>query len=66
MFRGKSYFLEKEQGHRHPVDDLEYPKGLILGLGCGINLVNRSSSAPLLTNYSSKGYSKSKDKATTP
>ena len=66
MFRGKSYFLKKEQGYRRPADDLEYPKGLILCLGCGINPVNRSSSALPLTNYSSKSCSKSEDGATTP
>ncbi len=53
MFRVKSYFLVKE----------EYPKGLVLDLERGNNPVKRTSSAPPLTNYNSKGYSKDGDRA---
>ena len=62
VFRAKSYFLVEEQGYRRPVDNLEYPKDLSLDLeNEGI-----TSSAPLLTKYSSKGYTKGKDRAITP
>ena len=48
------------------MDDLEYPKGLILELEYKDGPVNRASSAPLLTNYSSKDCSKDRGGATTP
>ena len=32
VFKVKFYFLAKKQGHRHPINDLEYPKGLVLKL----------------------------------
>ena len=62
VFRVKFYFLVKEQGYRRPVDDLEYLKDLSL------DLENESitSSAPPLTKYSSKGYTKGEDRAITP
>jgi hypothetical protein len=62
----KSYFLAKEQSHKHPVNDLKYPKGLVSNPEYKDNLVNRTSSTPPLTNYSSKGYSKNGNRATTP
>ena len=40
------------------MDNLKYPKDLILELECKDNLVNKASSTPLLINYSIKGYSK--------
>jgi hypothetical protein len=62
VFRAKSYFLVKKQGYRRPVDNLEYLKDLSLDLeNKGI-----TSSAPLLTKYSSKGYTKGEDRAITP
>ena len=66
MFRAKSYFLVKEQGYRCFINDLEYPKDLVLELECKDNLVNKASSTPLLTNCGSKGCSKDGNKATTP
>ena len=44
----------------------KYPKDLVLELEYKDNLVNRASGAPLLTNYSFKGYSKDGNGATTP
>ena len=64
MFRAKSYFLVKEQSYRHPADNLEYPKDLVLELEYKDDLVNRAFSAPLLTNYSSKSCSKDRNRAT--
>jgi len=58
--------LVKEQGRKHPADDLEYPKDLVLDLEYKNNLASITSSTPLLTNYSSKGYSKGKAGAVTP
>jgi len=49
-----------------PIDNLEYPKSLVLELECKDNLVNKTSSAPLLTNCSSKGCSKDRDGAAIP
>ena len=48
------------------MDNLKYPKDLILELECKNNLVNRAFSAPLLTNYSSEDCSKDRNRATTP
>ena len=48
------------------MNGLKYSKDLVLEPECKDNLVNRASGAPLLTNYSSKGYSKDEDRATTP
>ena len=66
IFGVKSYFLAKEQGYGRPVNDLEYPKGLVSDLKYKDNLVDRISSTPLLTNYSSKGCFKNGNGATTP
>jgi hypothetical protein len=66
VFRAKSYFLVKEQGYRRPANNLEYLKGLVLELECKDDLVDRTSSTSLLTNYGSKGCSKDRDRATTP
>ena len=51
---------------KRPVDNLEYPKDLVLDLEYKNNPTGITSSAPLLTNYSSKGYSKGKTGAITP
>ena len=48
------------------MDNLKYSKDLVLELEYKDNPVNRTSSAPLLTNYGSKGCSKDGDRATTP
>ena len=64
VFRAKSYFLAKEQGYKYPANDLKYPKGLVSNLEYKDDLVNRTSSTPLLTNHGSKGYSKNRDRAT--
>ena len=64
IFRVKFYFLAKEQGYRYPVNDLEYPKGLVSDLEYKDNPVDRTFSAPLLTNYSSKGCFKNGNGAT--
>ena len=48
------------------MDDLKYPKNLILELKCKDDLVNRASSTPLLTNCGSKGCCKDRNGATTP
>jgi len=66
VFRVKSYFLAKEQGYSCPVDNLEYPKGSVSELEYKDDPVNRASSAPLLTNCGSKGYSKDGDRAAAP
>jgi len=58
--------LAKEQGYRYPANNLKYPKGLVLDLKYKDNLVNRTSSTLLLTDYSSKGCFKNGDRATTP
>ena len=49
-----------------PVDDLKYPKDLVLELKYEDDLVNKAFSTPLLTNQSSKGCFKDRSKATTP
>ena len=64
IFKAKSYFLVKEQGYRCPINNLEYPKGLISDLEYKDNLVNRTFSTPLLTNYSSTGCFKNGNGAT--
>ena len=66
MFRVKSYFLTKKQGHRCSINDLEYPKNLVLELEYEDNPVNKAFNAPLLTNHSSEGYFKDGNRATTP
>ena len=66
VFKAKSYFLAKEQSHRRPTNNLEYPKGLVLNPECKDNLINRTSSTPQLTNYGSKSCSKNRDRTTTP
>ena len=48
------------------MDNLEYPKGLVSTLEYKDNPVNKASSAPPLTNYSSKGCSKDRDRAAIP
>ena len=48
------------------MDNLEYPKGLISEPQYKDGPVNRASSAPLLTNYGSKGCSKDRDGAAIP
>ena len=66
MFRAKSYFLVKERGRGRLIDNLEYPKDLSSDLEDKDNPVGITSSAPPLTNYSSKGYSKGEARAITP
>ena len=48
------------------MDNLEYPKDLILEPEYKDDLVNRASSAPLLTDYGSEGCSEDRNRATTP
>ena len=48
------------------MDDLKYPKDLVLELKCEDNLVNKAFSAPLLTNCGSKSCSKDRNRATIP
>ena len=48
------------------MDNLEYPKDLVLDLEYKNNPASITSSASLLTNYSSKGYSKGEARAITP
>ena len=55
----------KEQGYRRSVNDLKYSKDLVLKLEYKDDLVNKAFSTPLLTNCSSKGYSKDGNGATT-
>ena len=66
IFGAKSYFLAKEQGYGRPVNDLEYPKGLVSDLKYKDNLINRTSSTPLLTNYGFEGCFKNRNGATMP
>ena len=66
MFRAKSYFLAKEQGYKHPADNLKYSKDLVLELKYEDNLVNKAFSTPLLTNCGFKNYFKDKNRAITP
>ena len=47
------------------MDDLKYPKDLVSELEYKDGLINRASSAPLLTNYSSEGYFKDRNRAIT-
>ena len=49
-----------------PVNILKYPKDLVLELKCDGDSVNKAFSTPLLTNRSSKGYSKDKNGVTIP
>jgi hypothetical protein len=65
VFRVKFYFLVKERGGGHLIDNLEYPKDLSLDLENEDNLVSITSSAYPLTKYGSKGYTKGKDIAVT-
>ena len=65
MFKVKSYFLVKKQGYRHSVDNLKYPKDLVLKLKWKDNLVNQASSTPLLT-YNFKSCSKDRNKTIIP
>jgi len=58
--------LAKEQGCERPVDNLEYPKDLVLDLEYENNLTDITFSAPPLTDYGSKGYSKGEAGAVTP
>ena len=46
------------------MDDLKYPKDLILELECKDDPVNKAFSAPPLTNCSSKSCSKDGNRAT--
>ena len=46
------------------MDNLKYFKDLVLELKCKDNLVNKVFSTAPLTNYSSKGCFKNKNKAT--
>ena len=55
----------KEQGYRHPINGLKYPKDLISELKYKDDPVNRASSTPLLTYCGSKGCSKDGNGATT-
>ena len=48
------------------MDDLKYPKDLVLKLKCKNDLVNKAFSAFLLTNYSSEGCSKDRNRITIP
>ena len=66
IFGAKSYFLAKEQGHGRPADDLEYPEGLVSDPECEDNPVDRTSSAPPLTDHGSEGCSENGNGATTP
>ena len=47
------------------MDNLKYFKDLVLELEYKNNLVNKVFSAPLLTNYGFKSYSKNGNRATT-
>ena len=48
------------------MNSLKYFKDLVLELEYEDDLVNRASGTPLLTNYSSKGYSRDRNRATIP
>jgi hypothetical protein len=66
VFGAKSYFLAKEQGHRRPADDLEYPGDSVSDPEYEDNLVGMTSGAPPLTDHCSEGYSEGDGGAITP
>ena len=51
----KVSLFSKKKGYECPVEDLEYPKGLVLELEYKDDPVNRIYSIPLLTDYGSEG-----------
>ena len=65
MFGAKFYFLAKEQGYRHPIDNLKYSKDLVSKLECEDNLVNKAFSTSPLTNCGSEGCFENRNRATT-
>ena len=60
----KVSLFSKEKSYRCSVEDLKYLKGLVLELEYKDDLVNKTYSTPLLTNYSSKNGFKDGNRAT--
>ena len=60
----KILLFNKEKGYGYSIEDLEYPKDLILKLKYENDLVNKTYNTPLLTNYGSEGSFKDGNRAT--